>query len=155
MPGALPGDAYSTRTGSGRGGLEGDRMFRIRRFGVMKTATVVAVMYMVIVAVFVVPIALIGLLVAPSQGSAAGSTVVSIVIFGVVAIFAYGLIGWVFTALAAAVYNLAAGWVGGIEVQVETVAPPPPLPAWGATPQPPPAAAPAPPALPTPPSSSV
>ncbi len=153
MPGALPGDAYSTRTGAGRGELEGDRMFRIRRFGVMKTATVVAVMYMVIVAVFVVPIALIGLLVAPSQGSAAGSTVVSIVIFGVIAIFAYGLIGWVFTALAAAVYNLAAGWVGGIEVQVETVAPPPPLPAWGATsPQPPPAVPPAP---PTPPSSSV
>ena len=127
-------------------------MFRIRRFGVMKTATVVAVMYMFIVAVFVVPIALIALLVAPSQGSAAGSTVVSIVIFGVVAIFAYGLIGWVFTALAAAVYNLAAGWVGGIEVQVETVAPPPPLPAWGATTQAPPAVPPAPPA---PPSASV
>lgn len=117
-------------------------MFRIRRFGVMKTATVVAIMYMFIVAVFVVPIALIALLVAPSQGSAAGSSVVSIVIFGVVAIFAYGLIGWVFTAIAAAIYNLAAGWVGGIEVQVESVAPPPPLPAWGTSTQagPPPSA---------------
>lgn len=128
-------------------------MFRIRRFGVMKTATVVAVMYMLIVAVFVVPIALIGLLIAPSQGSAAGSTVVGIVVFGVVAIFAYGLIGWVFTALAAGIYNLAAGWVGGIEVQVETVAPPPPLPAWGATTQAPPPSAP--PADPAPPSASV
>ena len=128
-------------------------MFRIRRFGVMKTATVVAVMYMLIVAVFVVPIALIGLLVAPSQGSAAGSTVVSIVIFGVVAIFAYGLLGWIFTALAAGIYNLAAGWVGGIEVQVETVAPPPPLPAWGATTQVPPQSAPPPDAAP--PSASV
>lgn len=128
-------------------------MFRIRRFGVMKTATVVAVMYMLIVAVFVVPIALIGLLIAPSQGSAAGSTVVGIVVFGVVAIFAYGLIGWVFTALAAGIYNLAAGWVGGIEVQVETVAPPPPLPAWGATTQAPPPSAPPP--DPAPPSASV
>ena len=127
-------------------------MFRIRRFGVMKTATVVAVMYMVIVAVFVVPIALIGLLIAPSQGSEAGTTVVGIVIFGAVAILAYGLIGWIFTALAAAIYNVAAGWVGGIEVQVETVAPPPALPDWGTTPQPPQAAPPAP---PSPPSSSV
>jgi hypothetical protein len=106
-------------------------MFRIRRFGVLKTATVVAVMYMLIVAVFVIPLALIGLLIAPSQGSGAGSTIAGIVTLGVVAIFGYGLLGWVFTAIAAAVYNLAAGWVGGIEVQVETVAPPPPLPAWG------------------------
>ena len=123
-------------------------MYRIRRFGVMKTATVVAVMYMVIVAVFVVPIALIGLLVAPSQGSAAGSTIAGILTIGVVAIFGYGLLGWVFTALAAAVYNLAAQWVGGIEVQVETVAPPPPLPAWGTTATTPPAGSP-PPAAPT------
>ena len=113
-------------------------MVRIRRFGVMKTATVAAVMYMVIVAIFVIPFALIGLLIAPSQGSDAGTTVVGIVIFGAVAILAYGLIGWVFTALAAAIYNFAAGWVGGIEVQLETVAPPPGLPAWGTTPQPPP-----------------
>ncbi|MDF2735766.1 MAG: hypothetical protein K0S97_2390 [Chloroflexota bacterium] len=124
-------------------------MFRIRRFGVMKTATVVAVMYMVIVAVFVIPIALIGLLIAPSQGSQAGTTVVGIVIFGAVAILAYGLIGWIFTALAAAIYNVAAGWVGGIEVQVEAVAPPPGLPAWGTTTQPPSSAPPVPPAPPT------
>lgn len=128
-------------------------MFRIRRFGVMKTATVVAVMYMLIVAVFVVPIALIGLLIAPSQGSAAGSARVGIIVFGLLAILAYGLIGWIFTALAAAIYNVAAKWVGGIEVQVETVAPPPPLPAWGATTQAPPAASP--PAAPSPPSASV
>jgi hypothetical protein len=128
-------------------------MFRIRRFGVMKTANVVAVIYMLIVAVFVVPIALIGLLIAPSQGSAAGTTVVGIVIFGAVAILAYGLIGWIFTALAAAIYNLAARWVGGIEVQVEAVAPPPPLPTWGAATEATPPAAP--PAAPSPPSASV
>lgn len=122
-------------------------MFRIRRFGVMKTATVVAVMYMLIVAIFVVPIALIALFVAPSQGQSAGAGVVGILTVGVVAIVGYGLLGWVFTALALALYNVAAGWVGGIEVQVETVAPPPPMPAWGTTttqgpPSPPPAAPP-------------
>jgi hypothetical protein len=149
MPGALRDDGYSEEPAPSGRAREDTTMFRIRRFGVMKTATVAAVMYMVIVAIFVIPFALIGLLIAPSQGSEAGTAMVGIVIFGAVAILAYGLIGWIFTALAAAIYNVAAGWVGGIEVQLETVAPPPGLPAWGTTPQPPPAAPPAPPQPPT------
>ena len=121
-------------------------MYQIRRFGIMKTATVVAIMYMVIVAVFVVPFLLLTLAVAPSQGSGAPG-IGGIVLLGLVGIFVYGLIGWVFTAIAAAVYNLAARWVGGIEVQVEVVAPPPPLPSWGTPtgtlpPSPPPASPP-------------
>lgn len=106
-------------------------MYRIRRFGVMKTATVVAVMYMVIVAVFAIPIALLALLVAPSQGS--GAAGVGAVAFALVAILAYGVFGWVFTAIAVAIYNLAARWVGGIEVEIEAVAPPPSIPVWGTT----------------------
>ena len=104
-------------------------MYRIRRFGIVKTATVVAVMYMLIVAVFVVPFLLLALVVAPTQGSTAGG-LGGILVFGLLAIFLYGALGWVFTAIAAAIYNFAAGWVGGIEVQIETVAPPPPLPVW-------------------------
>jgi len=131
-------------------------MFRIRRFGVVKTATVVAIMYMVIVGVFVVPFALLALLVAPTQGSGSAGTGVSILLFGLVAIFGYGLLGWVFTAIAAAIYNLAAGWVGGIEVEIETVAPPPPLPAWGTTAPSPPTntMSPAPPATTPPPTAT-
>jgi hypothetical protein len=107
---------------------------------------------MVIVAVFVVPFLLIALVAAPSQGSGAMGGIGGVLVLGVVAILGYGLLGWVFTALAAAVYNLAAGWVGGIEVQVETVAPPPPLPAWGTSgATTPPPSAPTPP--PAPPSS--
>jgi len=103
-------------------------MYRIRRFGVIKTATVVAIMYMVIVGVFVAPFALVGLLIAPSQGGA--GTAAGIVAFGLLAIFGYGLLGWVFTAVAAAIYNLAARWVGGIEVEIEHVVPPAPPPDW-------------------------
>ena len=115
-------------------------MYRIRRFGVIKTATVVAIMYMVIVGVFVAPFALLGLLIAPSQGGA--GTAAGIVAFGLLAIFGYGLLGWVFTAIAAAIYNLAARWVGGIEVEIEHVVPPAPPPDWmltstGPTPSPP------------------
>lgn len=116
-------------------------MYRIRRFGVIKTATVVAVMYMLIVAVFVVPFLLLALVFAPTQGSGAAGGVAGILVFGLLAIFGYGALGWVFTAIGAAIYNFAAGWVGGIEVQIETVAPPPPLPAWNTGPvgTPPPA----------------
>ncbi len=103
-------------------------MYRIRRFGVMKTATVVAIMYMVVVGVFVAPFALLGLLLAPSQGG--GGTAAGIVAIGLLAIFGYGLAGWVFTAVAVAVYNLAARWVGGIEVEIEHVVLPTPPPDW-------------------------
>ena len=121
-------------------------MYRIRRFGVMKTATVVAIMYMLVVGVFVIPFGLLALLVTATQGSGGFGSASGILLFGVVAIFGYGLLGWVFTAVAAAVYNIAARWVGGIEVQIETVAPPPPMPAWAdAPPAPPPTTAPAPP----------
>jgi hypothetical protein len=130
-------------------------MYRIRRFGIMKTATVVAVMYMLIVAVFVVPFVLIALVVAPSDGSSAMGGVGGILLGGFAAIFLYGFLGWVFTAIAAAVYNLAAGWVGGIEVQVETVAPPPSVPAWGTPPPAPPSSTLPPPAEPGPPAPTV
>jgi hypothetical protein len=56
-----------------------------------------------------------------------------VLVFGLVAAAVYGVLGWVFTAFACALYNIAAGWVGGIEVQVEPVAPPPPAPLWGPT----------------------
>lgn len=118
-------------------------MYRIRRFGVIKTATVVAVMYMLIVAVFVVPFLLLALVFAPIQGSSAGGGIAGILAFGLLAIFGYGALGWVFTAIGAAIYNLAARWVGGIEVEIENVAPPPPLPAWNAGPTAPPPAGPA------------
>jgi len=130
-------------------------MFRIRRFGVMKTATVVAVMYMLIVAVFVVPFLLIALIAAPTQGSGSMGGVGGILVIGFLSIVVYGLLGWVFTAIAAAVYNLAAGWVGGIEVQVEAVAPPPPVPAWGTPPPAPPSSTLPPPAEPGPPAPTV
>ena len=132
-------------------------MYRIRRFGVMKTATVVAIMYMIIVGVFAIPFALLALVAAPSQGSGFGGAG-SIVIFALIAIVVYGLIGWVFTAIAVAVYNLAARWVGGIEVEIEIVAPPPPVPTLGRNvppSSPPPSIPPASPSDPGPPAPTV
>ena len=107
-------------------------MFRIQRFNILKTSSVVAIMYMVIVAIFVVPIAVIALLAGvaiPVVGDRAGM-LGGVLAGGIAAIFVNGLLGWVVTAIACAIYNLVAGWVGGIEVSVEAVTPPAVPPAW-------------------------
>lgn len=110
-------------------------MYRIRRFGIIKTATIVAVIYMLVVAIFFVPLAILAL--AASPGNAAVGAV-GILVFGLLAAVLYAAVGWIFTAIACALYNLAAGWVGGIEVQVEPVAPVAASPVWGPSSYPPP-----------------
>ena len=123
-------------------------MVRIRRFNVLKTSTVVALMYMVITAIFVVPFfllfAIVGVAVVPGE-SPTGSVAIGVLVGIVVVVFLYGAIGWVFTAIACEIYNVVAGWVGGIEVEVDRVEPPTPPPAWmmpGTPPTAPPAAGP-------------
>ncbi len=126
-------------------------MFRIRRFGIMKTATTVAVLYMVAIAIFVVPFTLLFAIAGTSVSSGVGNVSMglgSIIAFGLVAIVGYGVLAWIFTALACAIYNLVAGWVGGVEIQLDAVAPLPGVPAWGQSTTPPPP--PAPPAAPPP-----
>jgi hypothetical protein len=115
-------------------------MYTIRRFSVVKTATVVAVMYVVLVAIFIVPLAILA--VAFGRGDSAAGGLVGVLVFGLLAALIYGVIGWIFTAIACAIYNLAAGWVGGIEVQVDQVTPPPAAQLWA--PSAPPPAPPAP-----------
>jgi hypothetical protein len=95
----------------------------------MKTATVVGAMYMIIVGIFFIPFAL--LLLAAGTSGTGGGNAGAVLVVGLLAVLVYGLVGWVVTAIACAVYNLAAGWVGGIEVQVESVQPPAPPPSWG------------------------
>ena len=103
-------------------------MFRIRRFGVIKTANVVAVIYSLIIAIIFVPI--VALVLAFGRDQAPGGAV-AVIIGGLVVAIAYAIFGWIFTAIACAIYNLAAGWVGGIEVQLERVEPAAAGPTWG------------------------
>lgn len=112
-------------------------MFRIRRFGVIKTANVVAFLYVVIVTVIFVPIGLIVAIAAPNAGFGntggfAGNAGALAVLFLwlLIAVF-YGIFGWIFTAIACLLYNFAAGMIGGVEIQLEAVQPPPPPPVWG------------------------
>jgi hypothetical protein len=115
-------------------------MVRIRRFNVVKTSTVVALMYMVISAIFVIPFfvlfAIIGVSFVPGA-AARGSLAIGGLVGAVVVVLLYGVLAWVFTAIACAIYNLVAGWVGGIEVEVDRPDPPAPPPAWMVTGPPP------------------
>lgn len=83
---------------------------QIRRFGIGQTAKVIGVLYALIGLVFV-PFFLIAATFAPSQtGFGAG--------FALVLPVLYGVMGFIFTAIACAIYNFVAGYVGGIEVEL-------------------------------------
>jgi hypothetical protein len=127
-------------------------MFRIRRFGVIRTANLAALMYVILVVVVVIPI---GLLVAiagstttfpGATGAFAGNAAgIGVLVFGLLLAVFYGILGWIFTAIVCLIYNLAARMVGGIEIQLEAVETKPPPVIWSGTPtgSPPPAAPPA------------
>jgi hypothetical protein len=84
---------------------------RIRRFGVLQTAKVVAVIYTLMGVVFV-PIILIVSMYAPDKGGPGAGFVLLMPLL-------YGLLGFVFTAISCAVYNIVAGLVGGVEVELD------------------------------------
>ncbi|MCJ7710565.1 MAG: hypothetical protein MUQ32_06985 [Chloroflexi bacterium] len=115
-------------------------MIRIGRFGIVKTATVAAAMYavmtLIVSLVILLPLAIIGVSMAPDGGFAGfGVGVAGVLLFGLFGAAIYAVIGWIVTAIACAIYNLAAGWVGGIEMQVEAPGPAGPsggYPAYGA-----------------------
>ena len=109
-------------------------MYRISRFGVVKTATMVALIYVIVIAIFFVPAAIVVVAFGRSTGVAAGGVLIG----GVLIALVYAAFGWIFTAISCAIYNLAARWVGGIEVQLQPVAPPPPVPLWAPSIAPPP-----------------
>ena len=83
-------------------------MARIERFGVGQTAKVLGVLYGVMGLVFV-PFFLVVAMFSPSESDFGLG-------FAIVLPLLYGLAGFVFTAIGCLLYNLVAGWVGGIEV---------------------------------------
>lgn len=100
-------------------------MFRIRRFAVVRTANTVAVMYVVALLIVVVPVALILVATTPAQDGPAG--VVTALVTPLLALMiaiVYGLLAWVFTALACLLYNLTSRFTGGIAVEAFRDVPP-------------------------------
>ena len=97
-------------------------MFRIRRFGVVRTATLGAAMYAIGTLIIVVPVVIIVLAAGPMEFTDSfGRTAAIDIPVGVLLLapVLYGLIGWIVTALVCLLYNLAAMVTGGVEIQLQ------------------------------------
>lgn len=84
---------------------------RIRRFGVGQTAKMLGTIY-TLFGVVLIPIFLLATMYAPDAAGFGVGVAVALPLI-------YGVIGFVFTAVGCLIYNLVAGWVGGIEIEIE------------------------------------
>ena len=108
----------------------------IRRFDVIRAANIAAVLYAVIVlffgVLFVPLIALIGIAgVSTSSssgvniGAAMGGGIIGVLLLTALAAVFYGIIGWIMTAIAVALFNFVAGRLGGLQADVVFESQPP------------------------------
>jgi hypothetical protein len=100
----------------------------IRRFDIVRTANMVAATYVAIglvIGLIILPFALLALLAGSraGNGGAAGAGLIAGVFFYAVAIVFYAVVGWVFGAILAAVYNFVAGRIGGLRFDVSIESP--------------------------------
>jgi hypothetical protein len=114
-------------------------MVRLTRFGVVRTASVAAIVYLILTAIICIPAALIVSTTPMTVTDQFGRTFSTqgAGIFLLLLPLLYAAFGWIFTAIACLIYNLAAWITGGIEFEAVSVAAPAPPPA-----APPPAAPP-------------
>ena len=85
--------------------------YRIRRFGIQATALIVAVIY------FVFALVLVPFFYLASRNAPGGGSFPAVVM--VIGPIAYGIVGYVFTAIGCWLYNIAASWTGGIALTLE------------------------------------
>ena len=102
-------------------------MVRLTRFGVVRTASVAAIVYLILSAIIFIPVALIvgttPVTVIDQNGQAVSMRIPPLLFLFLPLV--YAAVGWVFTALACLIYNLAAWVTGGIEFEAVPVAGPP------------------------------
>jgi hypothetical protein len=98
-------------------------MYRIRRFGVVRTSNVFAILYFLITLIFVIPFVLVLAAAGPITTTDQFGNTTTIGggswIFLLLIPFLYAALGWIFTAIFCLLYNLASRFTGGIEVDVE------------------------------------
>jgi hypothetical protein len=98
-------------------------MVRLTSVGVLSVAKIAALLYagmsLLIIPIFVIMMAVMSAM--PQMPNQPPAFLFGI--FALIAPFFYGAIGFVTGALAAFLYNLVAGWIGGIEMQFESVVP--------------------------------
>lgn len=115
----------------------------IKRFGVFSAAKIYAVVMAGVGLVIGVPLGLIMIVFGAammsssgSGGAAGGGVGIGLGLFYMIGLpIMYGIIGFIFGAIGAAIYNVASRTIGGLEMELEnaeaayTV---PPSPSWGA-----------------------
>lgn len=84
-------------------------MKQIKKFGIVQTAKVAAILYLVFGAIFLVPMTLITLV---ASGEAAS-------LFLILLLPVYAIGGFIVVAICCWIYNLVAGKFGGIEIEIE------------------------------------
>ena len=99
-------------------------MVRISKIGIRQTAKFVAIFYLVVSFVFVLPIALLTITI----GSFADD---SMAVFGgifggsflLLVPLIYAIIGFIMVVLISSIYNLIAKRIGGIEIEIDKITP--------------------------------
>jgi len=94
-------------------------MRKIKSVGVLSCAKIFGAMY-ACMGLLVIPIVLLGGLATlfSGQGKQALGGIVFLLI-GIAAPLFYGAMGFLFGALTAWLYNIMAGWLGGIQIEIE------------------------------------
>jgi hypothetical protein len=117
---------------------------QVRRVGVFSYAKIMAVVMAGVMLIIGIPLGLIMMVIgaaALTQDGAAGGIGIGMgLAYMIILPIVYGVLGFIMGALSALIYNVAAGFVGGIELELENAegeytAPPPPQ--WGAGQSPP------------------
>jgi len=91
---------------------------RIRRFSVLQTSWVAAVILFCVMLIFMLPMGLIFSMMGKSGLMPGGFPGFGGAFFFILP-FLYGIMGFVMTAISCLIYNLIAGWTGGIELEFE------------------------------------
>ncbi len=105
-------------------GVEADRMTRrLKRIAPLQLGKMLGILYAMMGLLFLPLFALAGLAGAFAQQStnngAGALPAVALLVMGFLMPIMYGVMGFLIGIISAAVYNLAARWIGGIEVEVE------------------------------------
>ena len=97
-------------------------MVRLKSVGVLSVAKLAALMYGGIALLFVPVLVIIAAVMSAMPHQQGQPPAIMFAVFAVLAPFFYAAMGFIIGALGAFIYNLAAGWLGGVEMQFESMA---------------------------------
>ncbi len=98
-------------------------MVRIRRFGIVRTANVAAIAYLLLTLIILLPFVIILAAAGPMEFTDSFGRTASVEMSPLLLLLLpllYAVIGWIVTALFCLVYNLAAAITGGAEMELLT-----------------------------------